>query len=112
MAGSSSSSSSSSIPSSSSAIPTDQQAWNKLIADSSKPRTPAQIKAAGDVTVKVGVLWLVGIVCGLLGAFGCVAFIIIPEHAKDLWVIIGPIITAGLTGTLAYLTGEKSGSSK
>lgn len=112
MAGSSSSSSSNAIPSSSSAIPTDQQAWNKMIADSTKPRTPAQIKAAGDVTVKVGVLWLVGIVCGLLGVFGCVAFFLIPDQAKDLWVIIGPIITAGLTGTLAYLTGEKSGSGK
>lgn len=112
MAGSSSSSSSNPIPESSSAIPTDQQAWNKLISDSAKPRTPAQIKAAGDVTVKVGVLWLVGIVCGLLGVFGCVAFLLIPDQAKDLWVIIGPIITAGLTGTLAYLTGEKSGSNK
>ena len=112
MAGSSSSSSSSSIPPSSSAIPTDQQAWSKELADRSKPRTPAQIKAAGDVAVKVGVLWLVGFVCSLLAAFGGVAFLINPEHANDLWVIIGPIITAGLTGTLAYLTGEKSGSSK
>ncbi|WP_153913041.1 hypothetical protein [Shewanella sp. TC10] len=112
MAGSSSSSSSNQIPSSSSAIPTDNQAWNKLIAENSKPRTPAQIKAAGDVSVKIGVLWLVGITCGLLGVFGCIAFFMIPDNAKDLWVIIGPIITAGLTGTLAYLTGEKSGSGK
>lgn len=112
MAVSSSSSSQSQIPNSSSAIPSDQQAWQKLITESSKPKTPAQIKAAGDVSVKIGVLWLVGITCGLLGMFGCVAFFINPDNAKDLWVIIGPIITAGLTGTLAYLTGEKSGSSK
>jgi hypothetical protein len=112
MAGSSSSTSTSQVPYSSSTIPTDQQAWQKLLTNNSKPRTPAQIKAAGDVSVKIGVLWLVGLTCGLLVTFGCAAFIIIPNNAKDLWVIIGPIITAGLTGTLAYLTGEKSGSGK
>jgi H+/Cl- antiporter ClcA len=107
-----SSSSHSQMPNSSSAIPTDNQAWNKVLVNNSKPKTPAQIKAAGDVSVKIGVLWLVGIVCGLLGTFGCVAFFVIPDSAKDLWVIVGPIITAGLTGTLAYLTGEKNGSGK
>ncbi|MEN9491789.1 MAG: hypothetical protein RJA63_2238 [Pseudomonadota bacterium] len=35
-----------------------------------------------------------------------------PGDAKDLWVIIGPIITAGITGILGYLTGENSASNK
>lgn len=112
MPGSSSSTSSIQVPSSSSAIPTDNQAWNKVIADLQKPRTPAQIKAAGDISVKLGVLWLVGTVCAILGISGCVAFFVLPNNAKDLWVIIGPIITAGLTGTIAYLTGEKNGSGR
>lgn len=101
------------IPSSSSAQPSALQAWQqKALADASKPKTPAQIRAAGDVKVKVGVLWLVGVTCSILAIFGGVVFIRTPEHAKDFWVIIAPIITAGVTGTIAFLTGEKAGSSK
>ncbi len=108
-----SSTSQASISRSSSAQPNEMQAWQqKIIADASKPKTPAQIKAAGDVTVKVGVLWLVGVTCAILSIFGGIVFIKTPEHAKDIWVIIAPIITAGLTGTVAFLTGEKSGSGK
>ncbi|CAK3652458.1 hypothetical protein ACNO7T_07175 [Vibrio campbellii] len=99
-------------PSSSSGQPSDTQAWQKLVSDAAKPKTPAQIRAAGDIKVKVGVLWLVGITCAILAIFGGVVFVRTPEHAKDIWVIIAPIITAGLTGTLAFLTGEKAGSSK
>lgn len=91
----------------------DLQAWQqKALADALKPKTPAQIRAAGDVKVKIGVLWLVGITCSILAVFGGVVFINTPEHAKDFWVIIAPIITAGVTGTIAFLTGEKAGSGK
>jgi len=103
----------SSIPNSSSAQPNELQAWQqKAIADATKPKTPAQIRAAGEVKVKLGVLILVGVVCSILAGFGGYVFITTPDHAKDLWVIIAPIITAGVTGTVAFLTGEKSGSSK
>ncbi|NMY90066.1 hypothetical protein [Pseudomonas oryzihabitans] len=78
--------------------------------EQSKPRTPAAIKAAGDVTVKIGVLWLVGVTCFVLSIFGGVMFFYNPGIAKDVWVIIGPIITAALTGTLGYLSGEKNSS--
>lgn len=109
----STSTSQSSIPSSSSAQPNDMQAWQKkLIDDAAKPKTPAQIRAAGDVKVKVGVLWLVGTTCAILSIFGGIVFVITPEYAKDIWVIIAPIISAGVTGTVAFLTGEKSGSGK
>ncbi len=100
------------IPSSSSALPSDLQAWQKVLNDALKPKTPAQIRAAGDVKVKVGVLWLVGVTCSILSIFGGIVFIRTPEHAKDIWVIISPIISAGITGTVAFLTGEKSGSGK
>ena len=101
------------IPSSSSAQPSELQAWQqKALVEASKPKTPAQIRAAGDVKVKVGVLWLVGVTCSILALFGGIVFIRTHEHAKDFWVIIAPIITAGVTGTIAFLTGEKAGSSK
>lgn len=109
----SSSTSQTTFTGSSSTQPNELQAWQqKALADASKPKTPAQIRAAGDVKVKVGVLWLVGITCSILAIFGGVVFINTPEHAKDFWVIIAPIITAGVTGTIAFLTGEKAGSSK
>ncbi len=101
------------LPASSSHQSNDLPAWqHKAIADAAKPRTPAQIRAAGDVTVKVGVLWLVGITCSILSILGGIAFINSPDQAKDFWLIITPIITAGVTGTIAFLTGEKSGSGK
>lgn len=108
-----SSTSQSTIPYSSSALPNEMQAWRqKALADAGKPKTPAQIRAAGDVKIKVGVLWLVGVTCSILATFGGIVFIQTPEHAKDFWVIIAPIITAGVTGTIAFLTGEKAGSGK
>lgn len=100
------------LPSSSTTQPSDLQAWQKYMSDFLKPRTPAQIRAAGDVKVKVGVLWLVGVTCSILATFGGIVFVMNPDHAKDIWVIISPIISAGVTGTVAFLTGEKSSSGK
>lgn len=101
------------LPPTSSQTPTVEQAYLAQIAVmAQKPQTAAQIKAAGDVKVKVGVLWLVGVFCTVLGGFGGVVFINTPEHAKDFWVIIGPIISAAMTGTVAYLTGDKMSSGK
>ncbi len=74
------------------------------------PGTSEEIKAHGDVRAKIGVLWLVGVICFTLSVFGCVAFVMDPDKSKDLWVIIGPIISASMTGTVAFLTGEKYGS--
>lgn len=89
------------------------EAWQKkALAEASKPKTPAQIRAAGEVKVKVGVLWLVGVTCAILSIFGGFVFLHNPEGAQDFWVIIAPIITAGVTGTIAFLTGEKAGSNK
>lgn len=98
------------IPSSSSLPPSDFQAWQRTMEEANKPRTPAAIKAAGDVKVKIGVLWMIGVTCTVLSAFGGVMFFYNPSVAKDVWVITGPIITAALTGTLGYLSGEKNAS--
>jgi len=72
------------IPNSSSALPSESQAWQKLLADAAKPKTPAQIKAAGDVRVKIGVLLLVGVVCVVLAVFGGVMFFYNAAVAKDV----------------------------
>ena len=82
-----------------------------------KSRSTAQIKADGDVQVKLGalkiksgVLWLVGIVATTLAIFGCIAYLQDPDKSSGLWAIIGPIISASVTGVVAYLSGEKNAS--
>jgi len=72
------------------------------------PGSVAEIRAHGDVKTKVGVLWFVGIICSLLIIGGFAVFFIRPDSAKDVWVIIGPIISAAVSGTVGFLAGERS----
>ena len=46
-----------------------------------------QIKAHGDIATRIGMLWFVGIICGILAIGGIAAFFINPTSAKDVWVI-------------------------
>ncbi len=87
-----------------------EQVYARQLANLTKPQSPAQIRAHGEVKIKLGVLWLVGTVSVVLGGFGCISFLMTPDKSKDLWVIIGPIISAGVTGVVAFLTGEKQGA--
>lgn len=94
------------------------------VAALSKPQTVGQIRAAGEakiaeaeankikgeVTNKRLVLIMIGIITIILTVFGCYVFIKDKEIAKDVWVIIGPIITAGISGTIGFLTGERQAS--
>jgi hypothetical protein len=72
--------------------------------------TTEQIKAHGDVKTRIAMLWFVGLICGILAIGGIAAFFINPDSAKDVWVIIGPIISAALSGTVSYFAGERSSS--
>jgi len=75
---------------------------------SSTSDTTAAIRAHGDVKVRTGVLWLVGAVCGILAIGGLLAFFFRPDQSKDIWVIIGPIISGGVAGVVgAFLGSEK-----
>lgn len=74
-----------------------------------KPQTPAQIRASGEVSTRIGILWLIGVISVLLISIGGYSLIADPKNAKDVWVIIGPIITSAVTGTVAFFTGEKQG---
>jgi hypothetical protein len=77
---------------------------------SSTNETVDAIKAHGDVKTKVAVIWLVGIITAILAIGGLFSFYYDPDKSKDLWVIIGPIIAAGITGGVAYLVGGKPNS--
>jgi hypothetical protein len=70
------------------------------------PSSIGEIHAHGDVKTKVGVLWFVGIICGLLIIGNFLVLFIRPENAKDVWVITGPILSAAISGTLGFLAGR------
>lgn len=75
------------------------------------PPTTGIIKAQGEVKARIGVLWLIGIVCSLLIIGGFAVFFVRPESAKDVWVIIGPIISAAISGTVSFLAAERAAKS-
>jgi len=66
-----------------------------------------QIRAHGEFRTRIAIIWLVGVLCGGLALGGIIAFFIKPESSKDLWVIIGPIISAGVSGTVGFFAGER-----
>lgn len=71
-----------------------------------------QILAHGVVKTRIGIIWFVGVICGILAIGGLCAFFKNPESAKDIWVIIGPIISAAVSGTVAFFAGENKGRSE
>lgn len=99
-------------PLSSASQPSNEVAYYQKIIENIKPQTPAQIKAHGEVKTKIGVLWFIGSVCISLILIGGIAMIVNPQQAKDIWIIIGPILSSAVMGTIAFLTGEKMTSKK
>lgn len=59
-----------------------EQAYARQLANLTKPQSPAQIRAHGEVKIKLGVLWLVGTVSVVLGGFGCISFLMTPDKSK------------------------------
>ena len=91
---------------------TETVAYINQLNSQNKPPTIAHMKAKGDIKFRMTVLWFVGLICAMLTIFGCSIFMFNPGIAKDVWVIIGPILSSAITGTIAYLTGEKQNSKK
>ena len=68
-----------------------------------------EISAHGDVRVRVAIIRLVTIVTAVLALGGVAAWFWKPENAKELWIIIGPIISAAVSGLIGFLAGERTG---
>ncbi len=79
-------------------------------SSTSVTQTPKQITAQGDVKVQLVIIIAVGIVLVLLALAGILAFFFAPADAKVFWGIIGPIITAIITGAFGFLAGKKQTS--
>lgn len=87
---------------------TNSATYEAYLKQMAKPQTPAQIKAHGEVKTRIAILWFVGAICISLIVFGGISLIKDPGNAKDVWVIIGPILSSAITGTVAYFTGDKN----
>ena len=73
---------------------------------------PKQIEAHGNFQFRLAVVWAVSVICGLLALGGIVYSCLYPDKSKDIWVIVGPIISAGVTGMIGFLAGERNASGK
>jgi len=56
--------------------------------------TKAEVQA--ELIIARTKLNIVGVVIGTMTVGGVVACFVIPEHARDLWFVIGPLISTGL----------------
>ena len=74
--------------------------------------TPKQIEAHGNFQTRIAVIWAVSVICGLLAFGGIIFSCLYPDKSKDIWVIVGPIISAGITGMIGFLAGERNASGK
>lgn len=71
---------------------------------------PEVIKAQGSISIrKTTVIALAAITLILLFG-GLYAHITDPSHAKDLWLIIGPLIGGSISGLVGIALGQKSES--
>lgn len=67
-----------------------------------------EIRARGEVALRIGLLWLSGAVLCLLIVGALALTFLRPESSKDIWVIIGPILSVAVSGSVSYLAGTTS----
>ena len=65
------------------------------------------IVANGDVAVRLAVVRFVSVIMSVLALGGVIAWLIDPESAKELWKIIGPIISGVVLVAIGFIAGQK-----
>ena len=73
--------------------------------------TVGHIVAHGEFATRKAAIWALSILAGILIIGGLIAFLKDPDKSKDLWVIIGPLISACITGLVAFWSRRDTGSS-
>jgi len=76
------------------------------------PQKPRTILAEGEIKIQVTIAWFVGSIIIMLTLGGLIFNFVNPPEAKNLWVIIGPIISGGISGALGFLAGKKHASNQ
>lgn len=67
-------------------------------------QNPEVIKAQGQARSNYAQIIVIGVILGILALGGITDWLLKPESAKDMWVVIGPIISAGI----GFLAGKKT----
>jgi hypothetical protein len=64
-----------------------------------------QLATESDARAKILTIRFVGFTAMLLAAAGAVSFFVAPDRSKDVWVIVGPILTGAISGMLGFWAG-------
>jgi hypothetical protein len=69
--------------------------------------TPEQIRARGEARVRTLGIVFVGLTTVFLTLSGVASLFITPDRAKDVWLTVGPILTAAISGMLGFWAGTR-----
>ncbi len=81
---------------------------HRSVGTSSGMPTATLVHEQGEVKTRMAILLFAGVINVLLIAGGLIAYFVNPDKAKDLWLIIGPIITASVSGITGYFLGHRA----
>ncbi len=86
----------------------DNESSQKGTIPTDNIQSPELVTAQGNVKIRITAIIVVGVVILVLLLGGLYAYITDPTHAKDLWLIIGPIISAAISGLVGFEIGQKT----
>jgi len=66
-----------------------------------------RILAKSEAKVRVIGIYFVGVTLMLLTLSGLIAFFIIPQQAKEVWLTIGPILSGTVSGMLGFWAAKR-----
>lgn len=89
---------------------TSETGETTLNQSNSVRRRAGRVRRDIDEPLQMAVVIAVAVIVLVLAVGGLLAFLYNSENAKDLWVIIGPIISAVLSGFIAFLIGKRYGA--
>lgn len=72
-----------------------------------KNSSSRETDAKGENRIRFAIVIGVFVVATILGAGGVWIAIVQPDRARDTWIIIGPVITAAISGSLGFLAGRR-----
>ncbi len=77
-----------------------------------RPRTPDEILAHGDAMVRFTLAIIIGLAIATLTFGGIFVWFKDPQYSRELWVIIGPIISGAIQGAIGFLAGQHHRASR
>jgi anti-sigma factor RsiW len=80
-----------------SANPEENMKQTKRTVKAAATETPEQILARSEAKARVLGIAFAGSIAAVLALSGVVMIFVAPDRAKDVWLIVGPIITAAVS---------------